>query len=269
MLVVTSRALAGVRHGFSTRRGGVSTGRYATLNVGAKWGDDPAAVAHNRRRLAAAGGFDGARLYTARQVHGARVALVIEGTLPERVADTEADVVVTAVPGAVVGVYTADCVPILIADHDGRVAAAHAGWRGTVQGVALAAVEALVSIGARRERLRAALGPSICAHCFEVGDDVAAQFDALVPSAVIRRDGAKPHVDLWEANRLLLAAAGVPEAAIDAAPPCTMCEPDRFFSFRRDGERAAGTGSVTADQRRANGIGQHLSFVVSQAPAAG
>ena len=142
-------------------------------------------------------------------MHGARVALVVDGTLPERVAATEADVVVSAVPGAVVGVYTADCVPILIADDEGRVAAAHAGWRGTVAGVANAAVEALVSIGARRERLRAALGPSICAHCFEVGDEVAAAFDALAPSSVIRTDGKKPHVDLWEANRLVLAAAGM------------------------------------------------------------
>ena len=253
MLVVTSRALDGVRHGFSTRRGGVSTGRYATLNVGNRWGDDPGAVAHNRRRLAAAGGFDWTRLYSARQVHGARVALVVDGTLIERVAETEADVVVTAVPGAVVGVYTADCVPILIADREGRVAAAHAGWRGTVQGVAVAAVEALVSIGARREQLRAALGPSICARCFEVGDEVAAAFDGLTPSAVIRQPDARPHVDLWEANRQLLVSAGLAESSIDAAPPCTMCEAERFFSFRRDG----------------GGIGQQLSFVVSQAHASG
>ncbi|MCA1663580.1 MAG: polyphenol oxidase family protein, partial [Myxococcales bacterium] len=88
MLIVTSRLLTGVRHGFSTRRGGVSTGRYATLNVGGKWGDDPEHVAHNRRRLAAAGGFAWACLYTAKQVHGARVALVVEGTLAERVADS-------------------------------------------------------------------------------------------------------------------------------------------------------------------------------------
>lgn len=252
MMIVTSPLLRGVRHGFSTRRGGVSTGRYATLNVGGKWGDDPEHVAHNRRRLAAAGGFDWAHLFTARQVHGARVALVVEGTLAERVAATEADVVATAVPGAVVGVYTADCVPILIADGEGRVAAAHAGWRGTVQGVASAAVEALVSIGARREQLRAALGPSICARCFEVGDEVAAEFDRITPAAVIRADGAKPHVDLWAANRQLLVAAGVRDDAIDAAPPCTMCEPERFFSFRRDGA----------------GIGQQLSFVASS-PAAG
>jgi YfiH family protein len=253
MLVVTSRALSGVRHGFSTRRGGVSTGRYATLNVGGKWGDDPEHVAHNRRRLAAAGGFDLAHLFTAKQVHGARVALVVGGTVPARVAETEADVVATAVPGAVVGVYTADCVPILIADDDGRVAAAHAGWRGTVQGVAAAAVETLVSIGAHRERLRAALGPSICARCFEVGDEVAAEFDALVPEAVFRFANARPHVDLWLANARQLVAAGVAPDAIDASPPCTMCEAERFFSYRRDG----------------GNIGQHLSFIVAQARVAG
>src|SRR5688572_3343674 len=156
MLLLTSPLLRGVRHGFSTRRGGVSTGRYATLNLGAKWGDDPAHVEHNRRRVAAAGGFALERLYTARQVHGARVALIVEGVVPARVAEAEADALVSTVAGAALGVFTADCVPILIADSDGRAAAVHAGWRGTVAGVAAAAVEALVSTGARRESLRAA-----------------------------------------------------------------------------------------------------------------
>ncbi len=246
MLLETSPILVGTRHGFSTRRGGVSTGRYATLNLGGKWGDDPAAVAHNRRRLAAAGGFDLGRLYTAHQVHGARVALVVQATQPERVAEVDADALISEIPGAVLGVYTADCVPILLSDGEGRVAAVHAGWRGTVAGVASAAVEGLVSIGARRERLRAALGPSICARCFEVGDEVAAEFARVAPAAVVR--GAnKPHVDLWTANQVLLVAAGVPAERIDAVPSCTMCEADRFFSFRRDGAN----------------IGQQLSFVVA------
>jgi len=249
MLIHSSPLLSarGIRHGFSTRRGGVSEGRYATLNVGAKWGDQPERVAHNRRRLAAAGGFSLDSLYTAIQVHGARVALVTEGVLRERVAETEADALVSLVPGSAVGVFTADCVPILISDLDGRVAAVHAGWRGTVQGVAPAAVEALVATGARRERLVAALGPSICARCFEVGPEVAAEFDRVAPEAVRRSDGRKPHVDLWEANRVLLCAAGVPPERIDAAPPCTSCEPERFFSFRRDGGQ----------------IGQHLSFIIA------
>jgi YfiH family protein len=250
MLVVTSPLLsqADVRHGFSTRRGGVSTGRYATLNVGAKWGDDPAHVEHNRRRLAAAGGFRLDRLFTATQVHGARVAVVVDGVLADRVAAVEADALVTIVPETVVGVYTADCVPILFSDGDGRVAAAHAGWRGTVKGVGPATVEALVSVGARREAIRAALGPSICAHCFEVGEEVAAEFERVAPSSVLRPLGGKPHVDLWEANRRLLVDVGLDPARIDAAPPCTMCEKERFFSFRRDGGQ----------------IGQHLSFVVAR-----
>jgi YfiH family protein len=241
VLLTTSRLLAGTRHGFSTRRGGVSTGRYATLNVGAKWGDDPEKVQHNRWRLAAAGGFDLARLFTAKQVHSARVAVVVQGTWPDRVASAEADALVSQVPGVVLGVFTADCVPILITDGEGRVAAVHAGWRGTVAGVASAAVEALVSIGALRQRLKAAFGPSICAHCYEVGDEVASQFP---PAAVVRGE-TKPHVDLWAGNRAMLEAAGVTQ--IDAEPPCTMCEPERFFSFRRDGGQ----------------IGQHLSFIVA------
>jgi YfiH family protein len=239
---------ARVRHGFSTRTGGVSVGRYASLNVGAKWGDEPAHVEENRQRLARTGGFSWEALYTARQVHGARVAVIVEGTGREPVAATEADALVTVVPGTVVGVYTADCVPILYADGEGRVAAAHAGWRGTVAGVASATVEALVSMGAERERLRVSLGPSICVGCFEVGEEVAAQFERLVPSSVHRTSGAaRPHVDLRLANRQLLMAAGVPETHIDAAPPCTHCERDRFFSFRRDGGQ----------------IGQHLSFIAA------
>jgi polyphenol oxidase len=174
--------------------------------------------------------------------------VVVEGVLRERVAVVEADALVTVVPDTTVGVYTADCVPILFSDGDGRVAAAHAGWRGTVQGVASSTVEALVSVGAHRERIRAALGPSICAHCFEVGEEVAAEFDRVVPTSVVRAPGEKPHVDLWEANKVLLLDAGLRPEFIDAAPPCTMCEKDRFFSFRRDGAN----------------IGQHLSFVVAR-----
>jgi YfiH family protein len=241
VLLTTSDILAGIRHGFSTRLGGVSTGRYASLNVGGKWGDAPENVAHNRQRLAEAGGFQLARLFTAHQVHGARVEVIVEGTQPERLLEAQADALVSQVPGVVLGVYTADCVPILLSDGEGRVAAVHAGWRGTVAGVASAAVEALVSMGAVRERLRAALGPSICAGCFEVGEEVAAEF----APASVRRGQPKPHVDLRQANRDVLAQAGVTH--LDASPPCTMCEPQRFFSFRRDGGQ----------------IGQQLSFIIA------
>jgi hypothetical protein len=175
-------------------------------------------------------------------VHGANV-IVVDAEAPEDVASREADALVSERPGVALGVGTADCVPILVADSRGRGAAIHAGWRGTVADVVGRAVDALVALGARREELRAALGPSICARCFEVGPEVAASFEAL---GGVVAGFERPHVDLRRANRVLLERAGLHADAIDDAPPCTMCEPERFFSFRRDG----------------GGIGQHLSFIV-------
>lgn len=233
------------RHGFSTRIGGVSTGRYASLNVGARWGDDGALVDENRRLLGADAGFDPLRLATVRQVHGG-ICAVNEGLDRAALALVEADALLCTEPGRTVGVYTADCVPILFCDDAGRVAAAHAGWRGTLAGIAAATVEALVLAGARRETIRAAIGPSIGPCCFAVGEEVATAFDAI-EGAVQRRPESKPHVDLRRANRTLLVAAGIDPARIDAQPPCTFCEPDRFFSFRRDG----------------GGIGQMLSFITA------
>jgi YfiH family protein len=248
MGLLRSPLLANTRHGFSTREGGVSSGRYATLNLGVRWGDAPENVEENRRRLASEGGFSAERLATARQVHGA-ACLVADGTAS--LADREADALVATEPGRAVGVYTADCVPILFSDGDGRVAAAHAGWRGTIAGIAAVALEALIAAGAERHRVRAALGPSIGPCCFEVGDEVAEPFAALDPSTVRRRSGEKARVDLWRANALVLERAGLAAGSIDAQPPCTVCRADLFFSYRRDGAR----------------IGQMLSFAVAGAPA--
>jgi len=234
---------AGLSHGFTTRLGGVSTGRYQSLNVGAKWGDDPAAVQRNRALVADDGHFQLAELRTAKQVHGARV-LVADDT-----ADTltvEADALCTSTKGRAVGIYTADCVPILVGDKQGRVAAAHAGWRGTVAEIAVRTVEALVTLGADPASLYAAIGPSICVRCFEVGPEVAEEFRRW-PAAVATSFGEKPHVDLWAVNRQQLVDAGIPASHIDAQPPCTHCDATQFFSYRRDGA----------------GIGQHLSFIVS------
>jgi YfiH family protein len=245
-MLLRSRLLLGVGHGFSTRAGGVSRGRYATLNLGGKWGDDAAHVAENRRRVAEAGGFALAHLHTARQVHGVAVVRVEAGDDPAATAAREADALVSSAPGVTLGVYTADCVPILLADDEGRVAAVHAGWRGTVAGVAAAAVKELAALGAAPGRLRAAFGPSICARSFEVGEEVAEAFARVTPEAVVRGPG-RPHVDLWAANRALLIAAGLAPGHIDAAPPCSHCDAERFFSFRRDGAQ----------------IGQMLSFITA------
>lgn len=228
---------AGIRHGFTCRQGGVSVGRHASLNLGSSWGDDPERVDENLRRVAAAAGFAPARLCQVRQVHGTEVVAV---GAPER-RRTEADGMATAAD-LVLGVLSADCVSLLLGDGRGRVVAAHAGWRGTVAGMAGAAVAAAVRLGAKVEELRAAMGPSIGPCCFVVGEDVAAHFAAVVPEAVV----PEGRINLWQANRALLRAAGVPAAQIGADPPCTRCDPQRFFSYRRDGA----------------GIGQHLAFII-------
>jgi polyphenol oxidase len=235
-------AVDGFLHGFTTRSGGVSAPPFDTLNLGGKWGDDPANVVENRRRL---GRAVGGRLVVARQVHGSVIARVRAGDHPEAIARLEADGLCSDAPGVTLGVFVADCIPVLIADpRTGAFAAVHAGWRGTVAGVLPAAVRALgTELGARPEDLRIALGPAIGPCCFEVGQEVVAAFMALFADArargvvVASPRGApgKSHVDLKAANRLLLERAGVSPEAIDAGPECTRCDRARFFSFRRDG----------------------------------
>jgi hypothetical protein len=225
---------AGLVHGFTDRRGGVSTGRHASLNLGRRWGDDPAAVAENYRRVGAAAGFDPADLRLARQVHGAAVVRAVDV-----VDGVEADAVWTRRgDGLVAGVLTADCVPVLLADADATVAAAvHSGWKGTVLDVVGAAVRAL---GVDPARLRAAVGPCIEVDAFEVGEEVAVQF----PGEFVRRAGTpRPHVDLVAVVRAQLVAAGVPAGQISRVGGCTFRDPDRYFSYRRDG---AGIGQMLA-----------------------
>jgi YfiH family protein len=229
-------------HGFTTRAGGVSAPPFESLNLGGKWGDDPAAVSENRRRLERA---VGGAVFAARQVHGATVVRVRAGDDRAALAARDADALCTDAPGLVVGVFVADCIPAVLVDpHTGAVAAVHAGWRGTVAGVLPAAVRALAAeFGARPGDLRVAIGPAIGPCCFEVGPEVVAAFEALAADARGRGivlpspRGApdKANVDLKAANRLLLERAGVDPEAIDAGPECTHCDRARFYSFRREG----------------------------------
>lgn len=166
---------------------------------------------------------------TLRQIHSARVAAA-----GDCAPGAEADGLVTGRPGQRIAVKTADCVPILIADPEHRaVAALHAGWRGTLAGVAAAGVGALRDhFGSRPDRLRAAFGPSIGPCCFETGGEVSVLFKDVFPE---RGDlGGRARIDLRAANARILAAAGVPAAQIDADPPCTCCGGTEFFSWRRD-----------------------------------
>ena len=226
-------------HGFSTRAGGVSAPPFDTLNLGVRWGDTAASVEENRRRLLRAIGADGP-LYVARQVHGVAVTRVRADDEPAGIARVEAD---------------ADCIPALLVDpRTGAVAAAHAGWRGTVAGVLPAVVRALGDeFGARAGDLRVALGPAIGACCFEVGGEVVREFEAALGGAA--RDVVMPsprgatgkwHVDLKAANRLLLARAGVPAEAIDVGSDCTCHDGARFFSYRRDHDRTGQQMGIVA-----------------------
>ncbi len=226
---------AGFLHGFPERTGGVSTGLRASLNLGRRWGDDPDHVDENRRLLAAHVGYDPDQLQVTKHVHGNRVWRVGE-PLPE---PAEFDGLVCDRPGPVLGAFAADCIPMVFADPVARVCgAAHSGWRGTVSGVAANVVARMVECGARAADIRVALGPSIGACCFEVGPEVVAEFRAAFgdPPGLVVAGPRKDHVDLRVATGVVLERAGVHAAHVDASPPCTRCEPARFFSYRRDGK---------------------------------
>jgi len=225
----------GFIHGFPERSGGVSTGLRASLNLGVRWGDDPDHVETNRRLLAEYAGYDPTKLQSMRHVHGAAVWTVGQ-PLTE---GAEFDGLVCDQVGPVLGAFAADCIPLLFAEPDARIcSAAHAGWRGTVAGIAGNVVARMQELGARPERIRVALGPSIGPCCFEVGPEVVAAFQATfgeVPNMVVQGPH-KEHIDLRVATRAVLERAGVRPDLIDDRPPCTRCESDRFFSYRRDGQ---------------------------------
>jgi hypothetical protein len=222
--------LPGVRHAFFTRQGGVSSGVYASLNVGAGSNDDPEAVAENRRRAAA---HLGGELVTAYQVHSA-TALVADGPWPG--GPPQADGVVSATRGVICGALAADCAPILFADPEARVvAAAHAGWKGALTGVAEAAISRMESLGARRDRIVAAVGPCIGPASYEVGLEYVARFTHF-DKAYERffSAGAGPDKSQFDLPAFVLArlrAAGIERCEWIGRDTCA--EPELFFSNRR------------------------------------
>ena len=238
---------SGARAAVTARSGGVSSGPYATLNLSLSVGDDPADVRENRRRLAAAFGARPDDFVYARQVHGAGVRVVGDSdrgsgahALDDAIGD--ADALVTASPGVVLAILTADCVPIVL--HDpvaGLLACVHAGWRGTVAGVTAAALAAMQSLGAHPSDVIAGIGPAIAAARYQVGPEVhQAVTQAFGPAAcefvrLDERQGAAADrwlLDLWAANRHALREAGVPDAQIHTTGLPTGPEPGHFFSDR-------------------------------------
>ena len=222
---------------FSTRRGGVSRAPFDTLNLGRSTEDDAAAVRENRERLLRLATLEPDRLATAGQVHGARVVEVVApGHHPD------CDALVTRRPDVVLAVTTADCMSLLY-HAPGVVAVAHSGWRGTAEAMPVAALDAVCRLaGCAPDAVSVAIGPAIRGCCYEVGDDVAARF----PDAAVRATGGKPRLDLPTAARIALGAAGVRPDRLDDTGACTCCEPEWYFSHRRDRGRTGRHWGVAA-----------------------
>ncbi len=225
-------SLGRLPHGFLGRRGGMSVGECAGLNVGLGSKDDPEAIAGNRR-LAVAALLTESELATVHQVHSAQAVVAYEAWPHDQ--RPRADALVTDRPNLLLGILTADCAPVLFADHNAVVVgAAHAGWRGALAGVTDATIEAMELLGARRDHIHAAVGPCIAQPSYEVDASFRERFLAPDPdNARFFVDGpaGKPHFDLeaYVVHRLI--AAGIGE--VEALNLDTYADDDRFFSFRR------------------------------------
>ena len=241
--VIRSAVLDGVPHGFLGRRGGVSSGEVAGLNVGLGAGDEPAAVAQNRQRAVAAVAPD-AQLVNVYQVHSPDV---VTARMPfAEDARPHADALVTATPGLVLGIVTADCAPVLLADiRAGVIGAAHAGWKGALGGVVAATVTAMRDLGARD--IAAAVGPCIAQASYEVDLDFAARFGSAERRYFAAGSPGRLQFDLEGFVVSRLASAGV--TRVDALGLDTYADADRFFSYRR------------ATHRRAPSYGRQFSLI--------
>lgn len=228
-----------VPHGFTLRAGGVSQAPFDTLNLGASVGDEPDAVARNRRRVAEAFGVPFERVVRLDQTHSATVHRASAA-----VVGAEGDALISDDPQWLLAVSAADCLPVLLHDpRRGAVAAVHAGWRGVARGVLRSTLQALAeAYGSEPGDLQVWIAPSIAGGCYQVGPEVleALLRDAAVPPSVATPDPERPdhhRLDVAAAARAQLESMGVPSAAIQRSPICNHCDP-RTFSYRRDGPRS-------------------------------
>ena len=243
--------LAGIRHGYFTRAGGVSDGIYRSLNIGTGSADDQERVGENRRRVAAWMGVPADHLLTAYQIHSPDVIVARQPFSGER---PKADAIVTDRPGIAVGASSADCGPVLFADPQARIiGAAHAGWKGAFTGVLENTVTAMEGLGARREDIVAVLGPSIGAENYEVGPEFVERFvSADADNSRYFKPSAQQGHAMFDLNRYTvdrLVAAGV---TADALYRCTYAEEDLFYSYRR------------ATHRSEADYGRHVSAIVME-----
>lgn len=237
-----------VKHAFSTRLGGVSRGVYSTMNFSFTRGDDPADVRENYRRMAKALELDENRMVLTWQTHTTNVRVVAEedegkGTVKER-DYRDVDGLITNRPGVTLVTFFADCVPLYFVDTRNRaIGLSHSGWRGTVNRMGAVTLKAMNrEFGTRPEDVAVCIGPSICQDCYEVGAEVieafAAAFDKKHHEHMFyKKPNGKYQLDLWEANRIILLEAGVPESRISVTDICTHCNPGLLFSHRTAAEK--------------------------------
>lgn len=233
--VITADAMARMRHGFFTRRGGASSGLFASLNCGFGSTDRKETVAANRKRVADALGLSPKRLATVHQVHSAK-ALATDTPFHVR---PKADAMATATPGLGLAILTADCQPVLFADKAAHViGAAHAGWRGALDGILEATVNAMEGLGARPAEISAVIGPSISQRAYEVGPEFLERFVDDDPGNTrffANGRGDRYQFDLVGYSLQRLRNAGIGE--VQWTGHCTYSESDRFFSYRRSRHR--------------------------------
>lgn len=235
-----------ISHFVTTRDGGISQGKYASFNPGAYSGDDLDSVRMNRKLLSDAIGIPAECIFAPFQVHGCEVRSLFNSFLSLSLEEQEkqlhgVDALVTDVPGLCVAVTTADCVPVLVYAPDKKVVAAiHAGWRGTVQKIVSLTVGLIAEqYGANPSLMLAGIAPSIGQDAFEVGEEVVDAFHEAGSdlTQIMKRNAqtGKAHIDLWEANRQQLLAAGLQSAHIEVSGICTYTHHDKFFSARHLG----------------------------------
>ena len=232
-----------VRHGFSTRMGGVSDGYLGTMNLSFTRGDDPACVRENFRRMGEAIGFRTEDLVLSDQTHTTNVRLVTEedrGKGFTRELDyRDVDGLITDTPGLMLATFYADCVPLYFVDPVHRaIGLSHSGWKGTVHRMGKVTLEKMKeAFGTRPEEVLAAIGPSICQDCYEVSEDVAQAFmdefsEDLDERLVYQRENGKYQLNLWRANELILLRAGILTEHLTVTNVCTCCNPTLMFSHR-------------------------------------
>lgn len=241
-------------HGFSTRLGGVSKDIYASMNLSFTRGDEEEAVRENYRRLGEAMGFSPEDIVTSDQTHTTNVRVITAEdrgngiTKPRPYRDV--DGMITNVPGLVLATFYADCVPLYFVDPVHRaVGLSHSGWRGTAGRIGAVTVEKMkAEFGSDPGDIYAAVGPSICQDCYEVSEDVIEEFQSAFhrehwPKLYYAKDNGRFQLNLWEANRIILLEAGIPESHISLPNLCTCCNPEFLFSHRASKGRRGNLGA--------------------------